>query len=186
MRLDSVPVFRWNVVSWAQSVELSTTITAGTSNTSTTTSTTTTTTTAATTTTATATSNAPLPPPHYYYYHQHYYYYYYYYYSHRHHTGNITFQNCLDSGLCPLSWILNIRKHNVSETESVSVLRWGMLLCWVPWKELTCVSLPPSPEDGNIQFQKRCVFLCLEFRTMDKVQKSSDSRKLFLSLCLLN
>jgi hypothetical protein len=28
-------------------------------------------------------------------------------------------------GLCPLSGILEARKHNVSETESVSVLRWG-------------------------------------------------------------
>jgi hypothetical protein len=34
-------------------------------------------------------------------------------------------QNHWDSGFCPSSRILNIRKHNVSATESVSVLRWG-------------------------------------------------------------
>jgi hypothetical protein len=28
------------------------------------------------------------------------------------------------SGLCPSSWIVNTRKHNVSETGSVFVLRW--------------------------------------------------------------
>jgi hypothetical protein len=29
------------------------------------------------------------------------------------------------SWLCPMSGILNTTKHNVSESESVSVLRWG-------------------------------------------------------------
>jgi hypothetical protein len=39
----------------------------------------------------------------------------------------------LSSGLCDWSWILNTRKHNVSETGSVSVLRCadGDILCWI-------------------------------------------------------
>jgi hypothetical protein len=39
-------------------------------------------------------------------------------------------------------------------------------LNWEP-KQL---SPSPSPDDGCIQFPKRCVFQHLEFRTMDKVQ----------------
>jgi hypothetical protein len=38
-------------------------------------------------------------------------------------------------GLCRSSGILETRKHNVSETGSLSVLKWGggrRLLCWVP------------------------------------------------------
>jgi hypothetical protein len=34
-------------------------------------------------------------------------------------------QNCWASSLCPSSGILNTRNHNVSETGSVSILRWG-------------------------------------------------------------
>jgi hypothetical protein len=49
--------------------------------------------------------------------------------------------------LCPSSGIIKARKHNVSETESVSVVRWGgrHILCWVPQKELTrhSMCLPP-------------------------------------------
>jgi hypothetical protein len=44
------------------------------------------------------------------------------------------------SGLCPSSGILNNRKHILTETGSVSFLRWGggrHPLYWVPYKELT-------------------------------------------------
>jgi hypothetical protein len=34
-------------------------------------------------------------------------------------------QNYYVSGLCPMSGILNTIKHNVSECESVSILKWG-------------------------------------------------------------
>jgi hypothetical protein len=34
-------------------------------------------------------------------------------------------QNYWVSGLCPSSGILNTRKHNVSETGSVSIMKWG-------------------------------------------------------------
>jgi hypothetical protein len=35
---------------------------------------------------------------------------------------------------------------------------------------------PPSLEDGNIQFPKRCALkYFVEYRTMDKVQKTSTS-----------
>jgi hypothetical protein len=44
-------------------------------------------------------------------------------------------QNYWVFGLCPSSGILETRKHNVSETGSVSVL----LLCRVPYKELTSI-----------------------------------------------
>jgi hypothetical protein len=65
----------------------------------------------------------------------------------------------------PSSGILETRNHDVSETGSVSVLR--------DLNEL--VSLPTTPEDGNIQFPKRRAFWFLEYRTMEKVLKPSNS-----------
>jgi hypothetical protein len=40
------------------------------------------------------------------------------------------------------------------------------------------MSPSPSPEEGKqIQYPKRCVLLCsLEYRTMDEVQKASNSK----------
>jgi hypothetical protein len=46
-----------------------------------------------------------------------------------------TAQNYWVFGLCPSSSVVETRKHNISETGSVSVLRCGQgrhLLCWVP------------------------------------------------------
>jgi hypothetical protein len=65
-------------------------------------------------------------------------------------------QNYWVFGLRPSSGILETRKHNVSETGSVSVLRLG---------------------EGrkHIRFPKRCVFKFLKYRTMGKVQKPSNS-----------
>jgi hypothetical protein len=54
-------------------------------------------------------------------------------------------QNYWVFGLRPASGILETRKHNVSETGSVSILRWGgrrHLLYWVPKKELTSINGP--------------------------------------------
>jgi hypothetical protein len=68
-------------------------------------------------------------------------------------------QNHWASGLCPLSEILNTRKHNVSETGYVSVLIWNgwkHLLSWVPQKELTLITGP------------------VEFLMMDKGHRPSD------------
>jgi hypothetical protein len=47
-------------------------------------------------------------------------------------------------GLCPLPGILNTRKQSVSEAESIFVLRWREreTLCWVPYKELTSITVP--------------------------------------------
>jgi hypothetical protein len=47
--------------------------------------------------------------------------------------------------ICPSSNILRTRKHNVSETVSVSVFRWGgrHLLCWIHYKELTLITGNP-------------------------------------------
>jgi hypothetical protein len=74
-----------------------------------------------------------------------------------------------------LSRILNTRKHNVSETGSVSVYRWG--------------GNRKRPKSQNILF---IVNLYLEFQAMGKVQKPSDhqnslKKELFYSLifCLL-
>jgi hypothetical protein len=51
-------------------------------------------------------------------------------------------------------------------------------ICWVPhnhWPKRVCVSVP-SPEDVNrSSFRNIEFFNYLEFRTMDKVQKPSDS-----------
>jgi hypothetical protein len=48
-------------------------------------------------------------------------------------TDNRKGQHYWGFGLRPSSGILKTRKHNVSETASVSILRWGKrhLLCWV-------------------------------------------------------
>jgi hypothetical protein len=52
--------------------------------------------------------------------------------------------------LCPSSAILETRKHNVSETGSVSILRWWGRhpLCSVPYKELTLIT-HHSPHSSN-------------------------------------
>jgi hypothetical protein len=55
-------------------------------------------------------------------------------------------------GRCPSFSILKSRKHNISETGSLSPLTWGR---------------------KQIQFRKRS-FWYLEYRTMDKVRKSSN------------
>jgi hypothetical protein len=80
-------------------------------------------------------------------------------------------QNYWAFGLCPPSSITETRKHNVSETSSVSFLRWG------GWQDTYSVEFPPPFSWGRkqIQFPKRCVFYFLEYRTMDKVQKPSNS-----------
>jgi hypothetical protein len=54
----------------------------------------------------------------------------------------------------PSSGILEIRKHDVSETGSVSVLR--------------CLLPPFTGGQKQFQFPKRRVFLYLEYRTMEK------------------
>jgi hypothetical protein len=97
-------------------------------------------------------------------------------------------KNFLRSGLVgflTLSIVRFSKEHNVSETGSVSVLRWGVgrhQLCGllVQWLRLALShgsnrvgDSHPSPEDGN-RFSLRnvglfCVFL--EYPTMDKVQK---------------
>jgi hypothetical protein len=53
-----------------------------------------------------------------------------------------TTQNHKVSECCPSSRILKSRKYNVSETGSVSVLRWGEgdIFRWVPWKDLTQIT----------------------------------------------
>jgi hypothetical protein len=63
-------------------------------------------------------------------------------------------QNYWVSGLCPSSSIPKAKEHNVSETGSVSVLRWGgrRPLCSVievsSFKGPKTVVFPPSPDDG--------------------------------------
>jgi hypothetical protein len=77
-------------------------------------------------------------------------------------------------------WTLSIvryskkpEEHNVSETGSVSVLRWGGRIHSTGPNRVgvSC----PSPEDGNRSSFRNVVFFCffLEYRTMNKVQKPS-------------
>jgi hypothetical protein len=69
--------------------------------------------------------------------------------------------HCL-SGLCPSSVILKFRKHNILETGSVFIFRWGKgdIFCWIPgqpmWLRLTFSKGPTMagvsisiPEDRN-------------------------------------
>jgi hypothetical protein len=56
-------------------------------------------------------------------------------------------QNYWVSGLCQSSGILNTRKHNVPETGSVSVLRWGETPTRLD--PLERANLDPSHADGN-------------------------------------
>jgi hypothetical protein len=97
-------------------------------------------------------------------------------------------QNYWVSGLCPSSRILNTRKHNVSETGSVSVLRWrgdtptllrplektnhNHLALYLP-KEPNRVGVSSPPplltwRRKQTMFPKLCVFLHLEFGTLDE------------------
>jgi hypothetical protein len=100
----------------------------------------------------------------------------------------------LDFIHCPEFWIL--RKHGVSETGSVSVLKWGVgghLLCWgqlgpqslnqVQWLRLA-LSKGPNRVGAVVPFTwgrkrnlfpKRRVFWYLEFQTMDEVREPSGS-----------
>jgi hypothetical protein len=57
----------------------------------------------------------------------------------------INSQNYYVFDLGPSSGILITGEHNVSETGSVPILRWGRrhLLCWVPQKELTSITGQP-------------------------------------------
>jgi hypothetical protein len=66
-------------------------------------------------------------------------------------------QNYWVFGLCPSSSILKTRKHNVSETPSASILRWGgrhLVLSKGPNK----VGVSPSPEDENRSSSWNVVF----------------------------
>jgi hypothetical protein len=66
-------------------------------------------------------------------------------------------QNYWAFGLNPSSGIVETRKHNVSETASVSALRFEWLkLALSNVSNRVGVFSPPSPEDGKIQSPKRC------------------------------
>jgi hypothetical protein len=79
-------------------------------------------------------------------------------------------QNYWVSGLCPSSRIQNTRKHNVSETGFVSVLRRG------GGEKKTPTLLGPLDRASQIQFPKCCVCLDLEFLKMGKAQKPSNPK----------
>jgi hypothetical protein len=84
------------------------------------------------------------------------------------------------SYLCPSFGILKTREYNVSETESVSVLR---------WRGKASTLLAPL-ERANLnhwggeqmQFPKRWVLLFSEYGTMDEVQKLTDSQRVHISI----
>jgi hypothetical protein len=106
---------------------------------------------------------------------------------HRRFRGTYYIKNYWVSGLCPSSGILIIRKHKVSEIGSVSFFRWreGDTYSVGFRKNLdiskrpkrAAISLPP-PEDGNrSRYSSQYVVFSsyLEFRTIDEVQKPSNS-----------
>jgi hypothetical protein len=85
-------------------------------------------------------------------------------------------------GLCASSgFFLNKNeKHNVSETGSVSVVRWGKTPTLLGPLERAHLTWGRK----QIQFPKRCVFHCYlgKIRTMDKVRKPSISMRCVLRL----
>jgi hypothetical protein len=105
--------------------------------------------------------------------------------------------------LCPSSEIVNTRKHNVSETESFSVLRWGegdtysvgslrksqpqlldLVLSnhWIECSNRVVVPLP-SPEDGNRSSSQNICFLVIQNSgTMDKVHKPTISKNIWIGV----
>jgi hypothetical protein len=102
----------------------------------------------------------------------------------------MTLQNHWVSGLLEFEIT---RKHNVSETVSVSVVRWEKgkgrehLLCWVSSEELTSLNLssglnkvsvaPPLAWRGKRSSFRNFVFSsCLEYRTMEEVRKPNVSQ----------
>jgi hypothetical protein len=70
------------------------------------------------------------------------------------------------SGLCPSSGILNTRNHNVSETGSVSVLRWG------PWKELTSATRLCTVQNSGRWTKSRKPFIPRAVHQRQKPQAS--------------
>jgi hypothetical protein len=85
-------------------------------------------------------------------------------------------------GLFPSSGIQENRKHDVSETGSVSILRWGGRHSVMPqWLRLARFKgsnwvgvFPLTWGWKRIQFPKRHVFYFLEYWAMEKVQKPSN------------
>jgi hypothetical protein len=78
------------------------------------------------------------------------------------------------SELCPSSIVLNTGKHNVSETGTISVLRWeggDTLLGSLEKANLNHWTR------SQLQFPVHCTFYYLEFRMIDKVQKPSNSEQ---------
>jgi hypothetical protein len=76
------------------------------------------------------------------------------------------------------------KDHNVSETGSVSILRWmGQGLDWVIetssfWRaQLNSTTLPHPPEDGDRSSLRNIVVFCKTstYQTMDRVQKKPNS-----------
>jgi hypothetical protein len=87
----------------------------------------------------------------------------------------ITFRMTGFCGLYPSSKSVNTRKHNVSETGSVSVFRWRK-------GDTSSVESLPLPQDGSRSIFRTFVFSSyLKFLTMDNVHKLSDSG--FLKIC---
>jgi hypothetical protein len=103
-------------------------------------------------------------------------------------------QNYWMSGLSPSSGILNKGKHSVSETGSVSASGEGSETSTLlgPLEKVNLNHSPPHEDGNRSSLPKRCVFLYLEFRAMDKVQKPSNSgcytpssKSFILHMCLV-
>jgi hypothetical protein len=75
-------------------------------------------------------------------------------------TGRNTIWNYWVSGLCPLASILKTREHNISETGSSSILRWGGRTPQLSLLERANLSHCPT-EDGNGSSFRYSVFSSL-------------------------
>jgi hypothetical protein len=105
-------------------------------------------------------------------------------------TRMYTTQNFWTCGLRPSSGFITTRKHNIPKIGSISVFKGGegdacslgSLDKWLRLalsKETNRVGASlPLLEDGNrVSFRNVVFSICLELRTMNKVQKTCESKK---------
>jgi hypothetical protein len=85
-------------------------------------------------------------------------------------------QNYQVFGLCSSSCITETRKHNVSETGSIAIVRWGGETPTLLGPNTVGVSILTCGQK-KINFKKHCVFQFLEYKTMDKVQNPSNFKR---------
>jgi hypothetical protein len=98
--------------------------------------------------------------------------------------GPLTHSEWLGFRTVSIARILETRKRNVSETGSVSFLKRrqedayfveSLRANFNPWTQHSRCTFPVSPEEGNRSSFRNAVSSFVEYRTMDKVRKPSNS-----------